>query len=111
KAVRLWSASLGGTLRPGLPEQPPDRRWSLDHRLLEAKDFTTHPPWLIASCGKRPFAGLTVGESRRARAGDAGRRPRVCAEVPSLRTKHSSGRSAAREVDGGRTRPPLMGEN
>src|SRR5262249_12829275 len=97
--------SLRGTLRPGLPERPPGRRWSLTRRILGAKDVTTHAPSLIASCGKRPLAGLTVGESRRARAGDAGRRPRGRAEGLSLAIKLYSARRAAREVDGGRTRP------
>src|SRR5262249_51097429 len=39
------------------------------------------------------------------RAGDAGRRPRVRAEDLSLRSVNTPGRSAAREVAGGRTRP------
>src|SRR5262245_23191222 len=40
-----------------------------------------------------------------ARAGDAGRRPRARAEVPSLRRKGAQDRRRAREVTGGRTRP------
>jgi protoporphyrin/coproporphyrin ferrochelatase len=43
------------------------------------------------------------------RAGDADRRPRACAEEPSLRQSKTSGRSAAREVVGVRTRQPLVG--
>src|SRR5262249_52989757 len=52
---------------------------------------------------RRSLAMLLL--SPEARAGDAGRRPRVRAEGPSIGVGGISGRSAAREVAGGRTRP------
>jgi hypothetical protein len=110
KAPGVAIVALGGTRRPGRDGSPWPPLRSLGHRHRPARSRVGCVPSDRAAGGqRRRLRARSVTEvSLPGPTGDAGRRPRVRAEAPSLRRDLSSGRSAhARWTAAGPVGPTL----